>query len=138
MPQQLAPNLNSAPIYPSSFDFYDEQGKIPHINQLNVYGTLSYFHFSTDQTGAITAWTFRLGSYDPDGIHYYQYDANYYFVPPNAQFRNEDAFTLASGSYVTNLGNQSIGTWSVPEPGILILLGISMMSVVGLRRWWKD
>jgi choice-of-anchor C domain-containing protein len=26
----------------------------------------------------------------------------------------------------------------VPEPGILILLGISMASVVGLRRWWKD
>jgi len=27
---------------------------------------------------------------------------------------------------------------AVPEPGILILLGISMASVVGLRRWWKD
>ena len=26
----------------------------------------------------------------------------------------------------------------VPEPGILILLGISMMSVAGLRRWWKE
>jgi len=26
----------------------------------------------------------------------------------------------------------------VPEPGILILLGISMMSLVGLRRRWKD
>jgi hypothetical protein len=27
---------------------------------------------------------------------------------------------------------------TVPEPGILILLGISMASVVGLRRWWKE
>jgi len=27
---------------------------------------------------------------------------------------------------------------SVPEPGILILLGISMMSVAGLRKWWKE
>ena len=27
---------------------------------------------------------------------------------------------------------------AVPEPGILILLGISMASVAGLRRWWKD
>jgi hypothetical protein len=27
---------------------------------------------------------------------------------------------------------------SVPEPGILILLGISMASIIGLRRWWKD
>ena len=26
----------------------------------------------------------------------------------------------------------------VPEPGILILLGISMASIVGLKRWWKD
>ena len=26
----------------------------------------------------------------------------------------------------------------VPEPGILILLGISMASIVGLRRWWKE
>lgn len=25
----------------------------------------------------------------------------------------------------------------VPEPGTLILLGISVMSVVGLKRWWK-
>ena len=27
---------------------------------------------------------------------------------------------------------------AVPEPGILILLGISMASVVGLKRWWKE
>jgi len=26
----------------------------------------------------------------------------------------------------------------VPEPGILILLGISMFSLVGLKRWWKE
>jgi hypothetical protein len=26
----------------------------------------------------------------------------------------------------------------VPEPGILVLLGISMMSVVGLKRWWRE
>ena len=31
-----------------------------------------------------------------------------------------------------------ISIQAVPEPGILILLGISMMSVAGLRRWWKD
>ena len=29
-------------------------------------------------------------------------------------------------------------TQAVPEPGILILLGISMASIVGLRRWWKE
>jgi len=32
----------------------------------------------------------------------------------------------------------SSGATPVPEPGILILLGISMMSVAGLKRWWKD
>ena len=26
----------------------------------------------------------------------------------------------------------------VPEPSIMVLLGISMMSLAGLRRWWKD
>jgi len=29
-------------------------------------------------------------------------------------------------------------TTAVPEPGILILLGISMASLAGLKRWWKD
>jgi choice-of-anchor C domain-containing protein len=26
----------------------------------------------------------------------------------------------------------------VPEPGILILLGLSMVSIAGLMRWWKE
>jgi hypothetical protein len=29
-------------------------------------------------------------------------------------------------------------TTKVPEPSVMILLSISIMSVVGLRRWWKD
>jgi len=35
-------------------------------------------------------------------------------------------------------GERLLITQAVPEPGILILLGISMASVVGLRRWWKE
>lgn len=27
---------------------------------------------------------------------------------------------------------------AVPEPSIMILLGISMMSIAGLRRWWRS
>ena len=29
-------------------------------------------------------------------------------------------------------------TTAVPEPSLMVLLGISMMSIVGLRRWWKE
>jgi hypothetical protein len=39
---------------------------------------------------------------------------------------------------VLNTGIDNISVRRVPEPGILILLGISMASIVGLRRWWKD
>jgi len=39
--------------------------------------------------------------------------------------------------YIDNLKAQ-IKAEPVPEPGILILLGISMASIVGLKRWWKD
>ncbi len=49
-------------------------------------------------------------------------------------------FILHFGEYewalVDNL--QFNPTAAVPEPGILILLGLSMMSVAGLRRWWKE
>jgi hypothetical protein len=27
---------------------------------------------------------------------------------------------------------------AVPEPSLMVLLGISVMSLVGLRRWWKE
>ena len=36
------------------------------------------------------------------------------------------------------VGVPSTTSSPVPEPGILILLGISMASIVGLRRWWKE
>jgi len=32
----------------------------------------------------------------------------------------------------------SVAGFTAPEPGILILLGICMTSIIGLRRWWKD
>jgi hypothetical protein len=37
-----------------------------------------------------------------------------------------------------SLGFSGGSAASVPEPSIMILLGISMASVVGLRRWWKE
>jgi len=38
-----------------------------------------------------------------------------------------------------NKGHLSVrASTAVPEPGILTLLGLSMVSIAGLRRWWKD
>jgi len=59
-----------------------------------------------------------------------------------------DALLHNTGSYGTQVLNLKAATsdaphqshlfHTVPEPGILILLGISMASIVGLKRWWKD
>lgn len=43
---------------------------------------------------------------------------------------------LMGGQLNTGIDNISVNT--VPEPSLMVLLGISMMSLVGLRRWWKD
>ena len=32
----------------------------------------------------------------------------------------------------------ALASVSVPEHYLMVLLGISMMSVAGLRRWWKE
>jgi hypothetical protein len=32
----------------------------------------------------------------------------------------------------------ALASVSVPEHSLMVLLGISMMSVAGLRRWWKE
>ncbi len=42
------------------------------------------------------------------------------------------------GPYVSAVGSFSSSFTRAPEPGILILLGISMMSVFKFRRWWKN
>ena len=47
------------------------------------------------------------------------------------------AVALEDHGVLTAFDMEITGT-PVPEPGILILLGISMMSVAGLRRWWKE
>jgi hypothetical protein len=38
----------------------------------------------------------------------------------------------------SNQGLYEIKIATVPEPSLMVLLGISIASVVGLRRWWKD
>jgi hypothetical protein len=46
---------------------------------------------------------------------------------PGSNLKLSDYYTL---EFSPNL--------AVPEPGILVLLGISMASIFGLRRWWKN
>ncbi len=38
---------------------------------------------------------------------------------------------------ITDRGVQITPT-SIPEPSIMVLLGISILSLTGLRRWWKE
>ncbi len=49
-----------------------------------------------------------------------------------------DSFKMISTQYAFETDNIAVGNVAVPEPGILILLGLSMMSVAGLRRRWKE
>jgi hypothetical protein len=49
-------------------------------------------------------------------------------------------FDYSSG-YISSTGYQEYAfniEGSVPEPSLIVLLGISMMSVAGLRRWWRE
>ena len=63
-----------------------------------------------------------------------------------AQKYVEDANKVTTGTYGTQVlnlldpsgDNAQSHLIHVPEPGILILLGISMASIVGVKRWWKD
>ena len=73
-------------------------------------------------------------------------DGSSTFVPFNAF--PEDAsknpvlsFIISGIDHITieiTEGGVQLTPTPVPEPGILILLGISMASIVGLRRWWKE
>jgi len=49
----------------------------------------------------------------------------------------EAVITHGAGVTITSFDAETKGT-QVPEPGIMILLGISMMSLAGLKRYWKD
>ena len=52
------------------------------------------------------------------------YDPNYIRIP-------EDTVILG-------VRNLSISLTPVPEPSLMVLLGISVLSLAGLRKWWKE
>jgi len=47
-------------------------------------------------------------------------------------------YSISGGSSVWGGTSRVQPGVAVPEPSLMVLLGISMMSVAGLRRWWKE
>ena len=47
------------------------------------------------------------------------------------------AFTASDVSIQTNITGGQLTT-AVPEPSLMVLLGISAMGLVGLKRWWRQ
>lgn len=64
-------------------------------------------------------------SFEVDHIVYSSFTDKTYPESATASFANGSVWTAAPPA-------------SVPEPSLMVLLGISIASVFGLRRWWKD
>jgi len=58
---------------------------------------------------------------------------NYFGISFNSIYSIE-----ADTYYAISTSVKNEGKVSVPEPGILILLGISMASIIGFKKWWKE
>jgi len=76
---------------------------------------------------------FGPGAFDAAGrfLPVFDDDAPYYALTL------EGVITHRAGVSSSSFSAETQGT-QVPEPGIMILLGISMMSLAGLKRYWKD
>ena len=78
-----------------------------------------------------------VASANGEGYTYmWEYSGNFSGISLNPGI-NIIAVALEDHGGLTAFDMEIRGT-AVPEPGILILLGISMVSVVGLKRWWKE
>ena len=97
---------------------------------VDTYNTLSFYNNSAlvaSFTGtAITSPNAANGNQTAPSTNLY---VNFLYLP------DFDSFMMTSTQYAFEADNMAVGR--VPEPGILILLGLSMMSIAGLRRWWK-
>ena len=99
--------------------FTNDAGPIPGMAPLRLTGGVS------DMTTPLLNQTFAIGAALSDVD-----------VPSGA---TRLYFGLHNGyEWTNNVGSVNVTVTQVPEPGILILLGISMMSVAGLRRLWKE
>jgi len=83
------------------------------LGNTNPFGNLENYNYWSDTSySSDCAWYFNFN----DGNQTWGYKIYYFYA------------------WAVRPGNVS----TVPEPGILILLGISIMSVAGLRRWWRE
>jgi len=117
--------------YPGGYDFY-----VPTSNDVwfgfslypNTY-EFQYGQYSDADVGSYNG-PVTIGTY-PTGVQEWWALSNFYNTGILA-FKVDSQSNPLLGTY--DLYAQST---PVPEPDILILLGISMASIVGLRKWWK-
>ena len=92
------------------------------------------------------AYTYGVDSYDfdKDGkldliLSSYQYDPTglVFIMRGNGDGTFQSPYQVASGLGSIFPVTPSEAT-SVPEPSLMVLLGISVMSLAGLRRWWRE
>lgn len=131
VPSLLAPSTayNLATTPPPGFTYLFEDGIFGYWTPYTTFD-VSAFTIDTNASGNISEWNIDLVEYDP----FYGYiemqtvnmpgdvtDWSYYY----------DFFGIGGEN------SDDPGTWSVPEPGSLLLLGTGLLGIVGAaRRKW--
>jgi len=121
---------------------FNSTGVLYGISQsFSSYG--SHKLYTIDQTTGITTLIGDTGITDnqglsglafrSDGVLFAEMNDSLYIIDPS----NGQATFIGVIGFNTVSGLTFVGEIPVPEPSIIILLGLSMMSVAGLRKWWK-
>ena len=120
------------------------------------YDGVGNFSFAYTAPDFITSRT-DLNPYQLDwwSVTGFEYLINVYFAPNDANnwdsiwimvpvgglylwYFGEDSFSTPGTYPNISSGNPGTLTVSTPEPSLMVLLGISIMSVAGLRKWWRE
>lgn len=130
IPEDLSfSNFSTTPVFtftdPNSTPSLEDLGRI---YSMSIYDNTKTFLYSS-------AWLATPSFTVPDGI--LEPGMDYFFRAISADYD-----TTEEGGMHTRLEGRATEfetfTTAVPEPSLMVLLGISVMSLVGLRRWWKD